>query len=190
MNRPTTSGIDIDSLERDTGFGAGWFVILGTALAFLGAFAFLNLPTTTASSLFAVGMLVLIGALAQLGTPLLAPRWRGFGPLVLSAISYAAAGILAMANPTLATKPLTLMLAFSLISSGTMRIWLSVVMPYLPGWGWVAASGLVTVIAGLLFIASWPVDALWLLGMALAVDLTFQGAMAIAFGIALKWISR
>ena len=190
MNRPTTSGIDIDSLERDTGFGAGWFVILGMALLLLGSLAFLNLPTATAPSLFAVGMLVLIGALAQLGTPLLAPRWRGFGPLVLSAISYGAAGILAIANPALAVKPLTLMLAFSLIFSGTMRIWVGVVMPYLPGWGWVAASGLVSVTGGLLFIASWPSDALWLLGMALAVDLAFQGAMAIAFGIALKLMSR
>jgi len=30
------------------------------------------------------------------------------------------------------------------------------------------------------------INPVWLLGMALAVDLTFQGAMVVAFGVALR----
>jgi uncharacterized membrane protein HdeD (DUF308 family) len=56
----------------------------------------------------------------------------------------------------------------------------------LPGWGWITASGVVTLITGIVFVAGWPADTLYLLGVILAVDLTFQGAMAIGCGFALK----
>jgi hypothetical protein len=36
------------------------------------------------------------------------------------------------------------------------------------------------------FAIGWPVDTLFLLGIVLAIDLTFQGVSSIAFGLALK----
>jgi len=183
LTRP--SRIDSDALERETGFGWGWFVVLGAALVVLGALAFLNVPPAGAS-VYAVGVVMVIGALAQLGTTLLVPRWRGIGLLVLSAILYGAAGVFAIVNPKLAATPLSLLLAFALIFSGIMRVRLTSVMPPLPGWGWVAASGHVTVLSGLVFIHFLFTNTVWLLGMALAVDLTFQGAMVIAFAVALR----
>jgi uncharacterized membrane protein HdeD (DUF308 family) len=187
MNRPTNlSRIDIDALERETGFGWGWFIVLGAALIVLGALAFLSLPSAGTVSVYAVGVVMVIGAFAQLGTTLLVPGWRGIGFLVLSAILYGAGGVFAIVNPKLAAWPLTLLLAFALIFSGMMRVQLTSVMPPLPGWGWVAASGVVTVLSGLVFIHFLFTNTAWLLGMALAVDLTFQGAMVFAFGVALR----
>ena len=112
MKRPTASDIDFDALERETGFGWGWFAALGLVLLALGMFAFLNLPgAATTVSLNVVGMLMLGGAFAQLGTRLLVPDWRGTGLLVPGAVLYGAAGALVMANPDLAAKLLTLVLA-------------------------------------------------------------------------------
>jgi uncharacterized membrane protein HdeD (DUF308 family) len=48
------------------------------------------------------------------------------------------------------------------------------------------ASGVITLLAGLGVVIGWPVNTLWLLGLVLAIDLTFQGVAAIAFGLALK----
>jgi uncharacterized membrane protein HdeD (DUF308 family) len=180
------SRIDTDALERETGFGWGWLIVLGTALVVLGAIAFLNVPPAGTVSVYVVGVVMVIGALAQLGTTLLVPRWRGIGLLVLSAILYGAAGVFAIVDPKLAATTLTLLLAFALIFSGIMRVRLTSVMPPLPGWGWVAASGHVTVLSGLVFIHFLFTNTVWLLGIALAVDLTFQGAMVIAFGVALR----
>ena len=179
------SRVDTDALERATGFGRGWFIFLGAALIVLGSLAFLNLPPADTVSVYAVGVLMVIGALAQLGTTLLVPDWRGIGLLVLSAIFYGAAGTFAIVNPTLAATPLTLLLSCALIFSGIMRIRLTSVMASLPGWGWIAASGCVSILSGLMFIHLLFTGTVWLLGMALAVDLTFQGAMVIAFGVAL-----
>ena len=182
--------IDTDRLERETGFGWGWFTVLGATLIALGALAFLGLPPAGDASVGAVGMFMLIGASAQLGTTLLVPRWKGIGLLVLSAIFYGAAGILAIVNPMLAAMPLTVLLAIALIFSGIIRIRLTSVMPSLPGWGWVAASGFVSLVSGLAFVHLLFAHRLWLLGVALAADLTFQGATALAFGLALKANAR
>ena len=178
--------IDTDALERETGFGWGWFIVLGAALTVLGALAFLNLPPAGTVSVYAVGVVMVIGAFAQLGTTLLVPGWKGIGHLTLSGFLYGAAGVFAIVNPRLAATPLTLLLAFALIFSGIIRIRLTSVMPPLPGWGWVAASGFGTVLSGLVFIHFLFTNMVWLLGMALAFDLTFQGAMAFAFGVALR----
>jgi uncharacterized membrane protein HdeD (DUF308 family) len=48
------------------------------------------------------------------------------------------------------------------------------------------ASGVITGLAGIVVALGWPVNTLWLLGLVLAIDLTFQGVAAIAFGLALK----
>lgn len=187
MNSHTTSHrIDTEVLERETGFGWGWFALLGAALIVLAALAFLELTPAGTPSVLAVGMFMLIGAFAQLGTALLAPRWRGIGLFVLSAILYGAAGVFAIVNPMLGATPLTLLLAFALIFSGIVRIRLTSAMPSLPGWGWVAASGFVSLFTGFAFVHMLFAHTVWHLGMALAVDLGFQGATALAFGLTLK----
>jgi uncharacterized membrane protein HdeD (DUF308 family) len=90
----------------------------------------------------------------------------------------------------LASTPLTLLLALVLICSGSTRIRLTSVMPSLPGWGWVAVWGCGSVVTGLIFFHLALAKTVWLLGMALAVDLALQGAMALAFGLALKANAR
>lgn len=187
MNAPTgPSGVGTDALERDTGFGWGWFTVLGATLVVLGALALLNLPPAATGSVRAVGLVMVIGAFAQLGTMLLVPNWRGIGLLVLGALFYGAAGVLAIVNPGLAATPLTLLLASALICAGAMRIRLSSVMPSLPGRHWVAASGVVSVLSGLAFIPLSFAAPVRLPAMALAFDLTFQGTMAIMFAVALR----
>ena len=117
MNRLTTSSrIDTDALERENGFRMGLVHSPRGGAHRLGALAFLNLPPAGTVSVYAVGIVMVIGAFAQLGTSLLVPGWRRIGLLVLSAIFYGAAGIFAIVNPRLAATPLTLLLAFALIS--------------------------------------------------------------------------
>lgn len=191
MHRLTTpSRIDTDVLERETGFGWDWFMVLGAVLIVLGALAFLTLPPADAASVYAIGIFMLIGAFAQLGTTLLVPRWRGIGLLALSAVLYGTAGIVATVNPTLAATALSVLLALGLFFSGITRILLTAVMPSLPGRAWVGASGSVSVVTGLVLIHLSLGNTVWLPGIALAVDLTFQGAMAVGFALALKANAR
>jgi uncharacterized membrane protein HdeD (DUF308 family) len=71
-------------------------------------------------------------------------------------------------------------------SSGLSRIWLSLHARARHGWGWIAASGMVTILTGLVFLLGWPVDSLWLLGLVLAIDLIFQGCALLGLAARLR----
>jgi uncharacterized membrane protein HdeD (DUF308 family) len=73
MKKLTASRIDLEALERETGFGWTWFVALGIALMTLSGLAFESLPVATTGSVQFVGMLMLIAAFAKFGTLLLVP---------------------------------------------------------------------------------------------------------------------
>lgn len=189
MTSITKSDIAMPS-RQEIGSSWGWFVALGVLFIVLGAIAFSNLPAATTVSVYAVGVLMLIGAISQLAGTFYARSWSGFGLLLSSGLLYGVAGAIVIANPTLGAVVFTLMLGASLIISGAMRTWWSLGLRELPGWGWITASGVVTLVAGIVFVAGWPADSVYLLGMVLAVDLTFQGAMAIGWGFALKALAK
>jgi len=166
--------------------GWGWLVAFGAALVAFGVIAFLNLPAATEASVYVIGMLMLLGGGMQVVASFFARDWSGFGLALISAILYFVAGSLTIANPKLAAEVLTLMLAFSLMFSGVMRVWWSAQLRVVPGWGWITVSGVVSILAGLAFVAGWPADTVYLLGMVLAFDLLFQGMSAVALGFTLK----
>ena len=188
MTSITKPGIAMPA-RGEIGSSWGWFVALGVLFIVLGVIAFSNLPAATTASVYAIGILMLIGAISQLAGAFYARNWSGIG-LMLSSGLYGVAGAIVIANPTLGALVFTLMLGISLIISGAMRIWWSLGLRESAGWGWITASGVVTLIAGIVFVAGWPADSVYLLGMILAMDLTFQGAMAIGSGIALKKLAK
>jgi uncharacterized membrane protein HdeD (DUF308 family) len=55
----------------------------------------------------------------------------------------------------------------------------------LPGWGWQAADGIITLLLGLLVLAQWPASGLWVIGLLIGIDLIFYGSawMALALGL-------
>lgn len=164
----------------------GWFVALGALLLFLGCVAFANLFAATLVSVLYVGIMMMIGGIIEIVHAFQVKRWGGFFFWLISGLIYAAAGVITFYNPLFAAAALTLLLAASLIVSGVIRAGSSFQLRPQSGWGWITASGVVTFLAGLVFLIGWPVNTLWLLGIVLAVDLTFQGVSAIACGLALR----
>ena len=54
------------------------------------------------------------------------------------------------------------------------------------GWGWIVVSGIVTLLLGLIIIARWPVNSVYILGLFLGVDLIVNGVGTLMFGLALR----
>ncbi len=164
----------------------GWFVALGIAFVILSFLAFGNLLVATTATVYFVGFLMLIGGIAQIVEAFQVRHWAGFFLWLLAGILYAVAGFFAITNPTLGAAALTLLFAISLVVSGILRLWWGFTLRGMPGRGWIIASGIVSVIAGIVFYAAWPGNTPWLLGIVLAVDLGLQGFLMIAFGLGLK----
>jgi uncharacterized membrane protein HdeD (DUF308 family) len=81
---------------------------------------------------------------------------------------------------------LTLLLAFALIVSGATRIVLAFAMKGAAPWLWVALSGVITLVLGLMILAKWPVSSLYILGLFLGIDLIMAGASWIGIGLGLR----
>ena len=45
----------------------------------------------------------------------------------------------------------------------------------LPGWGWMLFSGLVSLVLAIVFIAGWPFQARWLVGLFVGINLIVDG---------------
>ncbi len=70
--------------------------------------------------------------------------------------------------------------------SGILLAWFGIRLGPEPGWGWMVASGKITLLTAIIFAMNWPANTLFFLGIVLAVDLTFQGVASMALGLSLK----
>jgi len=164
----------------------GWFVALGVAMIMAGGIAFGNVMAATVASVYTVGIVMLLGGMLHLGQAFRVKKWESVFYWILSGACYTVAGVFAFLNPLLASAVLTFLMAMALIVAGAFRMWTAFKLRPLNGWGWIALGGLVTLVAGLVIAAGWPVNSLWILGLFLAIDLVMQGLALIAFGVLAK----
>src|SRR5262249_59298659 len=98
---------------------------------------------------------------------------------------YSVGGFMRWDNPLFAAVVLTLLLGASLVASGIMRLVLAFGMKRETPWIWVALSAVITLLLGLLILARWPINSVYILGLFLGIDLLMAGASWIALGFGL-----
>jgi len=152
-----------------------WFLLLGTALIVLGVVAALySLATTYASMLF-LAITLLLGGLVRVVAALSAREWVGSLLLILSGALYVVTGILTFRHPIAAALALTLLFSALLLGMGSFRLLASIWYRF-PHWGWVALSGAISILLGLMLWNAWPSAGLWFIGLCVGVDLIVEGA--------------
>jgi uncharacterized membrane protein HdeD (DUF308 family) len=166
----------------------GWFLFLGVVFIALGGIAAGNLFYATMVANFHVGTLMTLAGAVQLLHALRLRTWGGFFLWLVSGLLYAAAGTTAILNPRLVSIFLTFLIAALILLSGLVRVLLATRARPTKGWKWIFASGVVTTLAGFVFLIGWPVDSASSLDILLAVDLMFQGITLIGFACQLGTI--
>jgi uncharacterized membrane protein HdeD (DUF308 family) len=164
----------------------GWFVALGIGELILGGVASVNLMAASLASVLVIGATMAVAGIFQIGHAFSMHGLRGFLFWLLAGIVYAAAAVIILYDPVLASFTLSLVVCVFLVAAGAMRIWAGFHMRPAAGWRWIVAAGVLTFCVGIILTAAWPGIGLWLLGAMLVVDLVFQGWGLIAFGLALK----
>src|SRR3954452_6913769 len=149
----------------------GWIVALGVVYFIAGLVALGSVVEATALSVMIVGLMMIVAGVAEVINAFQVKTWGNFILWLLLGVLYIVSGFLAWDNPLLTAALLTLFLGVSLVASGVMRIILAFGMRSGSPWVWVAVSGIVTAIVGLIILAHWPVNSLFLLGVFLGVDL-------------------
>jgi uncharacterized membrane protein HdeD (DUF308 family) len=180
-----------NSEAASTGMGPlrakwGWFVALGAVYMIGGFFALGSIAMATVASVLVVGVaMMIVAGVAQVINAFQIKSWSKFLIWALLGALYIVAGFVTFKNPLLAAVLLTLVLGASLVGSGIMRIILSFSMKREAPSIWAALSGVITSLRGLLILARWPINSIYILGVFLGIDLIMAGAGWIGIGLGL-----
>jgi uncharacterized membrane protein HdeD (DUF308 family) len=164
----------------------GWIVALGVVYLIVGFIALGSVVMATVASVFVVGVMMIIAGVAEVFSAFQVKSWGKFLLWVVLGVLYIVAGFVTWDNPLFAAVLLTLMLGASLVASGVMRIILAFNMKAEMPWIWVALSGVITLALGLLILARWPINSIYILGLFLGIDLIMAGAGWIGLGFGLR----
>lgn len=164
----------------------GWIVALGVVYLIAGFVALGSVVMATVASVIVVGAMMIVAGAAEIIGAFQMKSWGKFLIWALLGVLYVIAGFLTFENPLLAAVLLTLFLGASLIASGAVRLFLAFSMKRETPWVWVALSGAITLLLGLLIVARWPVNSVYILGLFLGIDLIMAGAGWISLGFSLK----
>jgi uncharacterized membrane protein HdeD (DUF308 family) len=163
----------------------GWIIFAGISLLILGAVAIVYDGTATLASVVVFGWLLTLGGFIQIAHAFQVRAWSGFFLYLLDGIIRATVGILLMIYPGSGAQALTLLLSFYFIVGGTFKTFGSIVLQF-PSWGWTVASGLASVVLGVLLAMQWPASSMWFIGFAVGLDLVFYGWALLMFAAAMK----
>ncbi len=153
----------------------GWLLGLGILFVVLG---FIGLGMTvglTVVSIIFIGAMFIIAGFAQIVDVFKSHQWKGIVGHALIAVLYILGGGLIIHDPILASTIITALIAWILIIIGVTRLIMAIVLRHAAGWGWLLFAGLTAIVLGILILMQWPVSALWVIGMFVAIELIVNG---------------
>ena len=165
-----------------------WFAILGVLLVVCGTAAIVFPHLTliaSAAVVILLGLALLVGGVATVVESFWAGQWSGLLLQLLVGILYIAAGLVIVNHTAEALASITLFLAVSFVVLGTFRAVAALMLRY-PQWGWSLLNGLITFLAGVVIWREWPIDALWVIGLLVGLEMLFNGWTWIMLGMAIR----
>jgi uncharacterized membrane protein HdeD (DUF308 family) len=167
----------------------GWIVALGVVYVFAGFVALGSVVMATVASVLIVGVMMIVAGAAEIINAFQIKSWGKFLIWALLGVLYIVAGFVTFENPLFAAVLLTLLLGASLVASGVVRLFLAFNMRREMPWIWVALSAVITLLLGVLILARWPINSVYILGLFLGIDLIMAGAGWIGLGLGLHRVS-
>ena len=164
----------------------GAIVAFGALLIVLGAIAVVFAWPATNATVIVNGVVFLIGGAAEIGIGAHAQAWSKFFLWMIGGVLYLFVGLACIFDSGFASVVLTLVLGAGLIAAGVVRLYLALQLPVEQSRLLVFVAGAVTTLLGLIIVAHWPADSVWVLGTLLGVDLLFNGAAWVSFGWGLR----
>lgn len=162
-----------------------WFFGIGAALVMLGFIASANLMLAAIAGVYVLAAAMFSGGLLMFLHGFGIRRWNWAALWILCGLLYAAAAAAVLYYPIRAANYLALGFVVLFAAIGIMRV-IAALAQRRHGWGWLLVSGLFSIAAAFFIGAGWPADAIWVLGVIVAVDLLVQGAMLMLISVTLR----
>ena len=133
------------------------------------------LAATLTMSVFIGWFLIVGGVIGMVQSFVTRTSGSLWGRLAISALM-AIAGVLIVTNVLASTLTLTVLLGWWFIITGAFQLVVAITdRSAMPGWGWLAVSGGISLLLGILILNSLPSSAAWAIGLLVGVHLIFSG---------------
>lgn len=167
----------------------GWFLAIGILLVVLGVVCLATAKTATTVSILIFGWILLISGVMWLVNVFRAWTWSGVFLYLLNAIIRGATGYLLVRHPDAGAAAVTMVLAVLFVVGGIFRIAASSIIQF-PRWGWTAFAGAVSVALGIMLLMNWTAASTFFIGMAIGIDLIFDGSALVGFAGAIHSVYK
>jgi len=152
-----------------------WYLVQGGVMILAGILALVYPVVSSFAAVFLLGCLLIVSGIVQ-GISLIDARevphfWLQLVSVVLSVI----VGVLLIRHRGAGLLVLTLLLLVYFMVEGISKVIFSWTIRPFPNWGWVLASGIITILLAFYLWASLPITAVWLLGVLLGIQLICEG---------------
>lgn len=164
-----------------------WFILLGCLLLFCGTLALAFPFVASLVAISALSIILMVAGVATLVGSFWAGRWSGFLVQLLVGILYLAAGFVVSERPLKSVLAATMFVAVMFMVIGMFRVVAAMVLRF-PEWGWALLSGCVTFLAGLVVYRHLPLDAVWVIGLLVGLEMIFNGWTWIMLALEIKQI--
>ena len=157
-------------------------IAIGALLAVLGVLAMMAPLISGIAVTVLIGTLMIAGGIMQ---TFFAFKAESFGKGVLvflfGGLSIVA-GLIILGTPQTSLAFLAMLLAAFFVASGIVDIILGFRKKPEEGWGWLAFSGALSVLLGILIMAGWPFSGLWVIGFYVGLRMLIQGWVLMTLG--------
>lgn len=159
-------------------------LIAGVLMLIIGALGVVVPQVLSFTLSLLVGALLIAAGLVSLYL-----TWYGYQRSLLAWVKpviLLGVGLLIAFHPVAGPAAIGLVLILYFLLSAFAGISLALALKPLPGWGWLLFSGLVSAVLALIFIAGWPFEARWLVGLFVGINLIFDGISLLMVGLAAR----
>lgn len=164
----------------------GWFLALGIVYL-VGGIAAIFLPVMASIAFtIVIASFLLVGGIIQIVQSFQMSGWQGTVWHLLMGVITVVGGAFALWNPVAGALAITLIIAITFIAQGVVEIIMGFRLRPVDGWGWMVASGVLALLAGIALTWTFPASGLVTVGTIAGIAMIFTGGTYIYIAMAAR----
>lgn len=156
----------------------GWLTLIAGFLAMASPFI---------SGVWVITIVAILLIFAGVSRFMYAFQGGGFWSGLFGVMAVVTGGVM-IAKPLLGLASLTMVLIVYFLAHGVSEVIAAFQFRPEKGWGWLAFSGVISIVLSLMILKQWPLSGAWAIGTLVGIQLVFSGITMITLGGAVKKI--
>lgn len=154
--------------------------LMGVLLIIFGVICIATPAVAGTAVVMVIGIVMVAAGAVQIVSGLRTEGWFGKLPPLILGVLALICGLGLLGKPWIGMSVIALLLAIFFVMEGLWKVFVS--FSYRPASGWLMmlASGIITLVLGLMIWNQWPVSGLWAVGILVGVDLLMTGVSMLA----------